>query len=54
MYRMKIKIPGFLLQFCSFALNTKAKAVNLRWPVFAASSFYQFHFVPKTDLAYEF
>lgn len=30
------------------------KEANLRWSVFLAPSFYQFHFVPKIGLAFEF
>jgi hypothetical protein len=30
------------------------KEANLRWSVFVAPSFYQFHFIPKIGLAFEF
>jgi len=30
------------------------KEANLRWSVFAAPSLYQFHFIPKIGLAFEF
>ncbi|MEI8005876.1 MAG: hypothetical protein WCI48_06690 [Bacteroidota bacterium] len=30
------------------------KAANLRWSVFAAPCLYQFHFIPKIGLAFEF
>ena len=30
------------------------KEANLRWSVFMAPSFYQFHFIPKIGLAFEF
>ncbi len=30
------------------------KAANLRWNVFAAPCLYQFHFIPKIGLAFEF
>ncbi len=37
-----------------FGWSFYTKAVNLRWSVFAAPSFYQFHFIPKIGLAFEF
>ncbi|MCX6286472.1 MAG: hypothetical protein NTY96_05105 [Bacteroidetes bacterium] len=37
-----------------FGWSFYTKAANLRWSVFAAPSFYQFHFVPKIGLAFEF
>lgn len=30
------------------------KEANLRWSVYAAPSFYQYHFIPKIGLAFEF
>ncbi len=30
------------------------KEANLRWSVFVSPSFYQFHFIPKIGLAFEF
>lgn len=30
------------------------KEANLRWSVYVAPSFYQFHFIPKIGLAFEF
>ena len=37
-----------------FGWSFYTKEVNLRWSVFAAPSFYQFHFIPKIGLAFEF
>ncbi len=37
-----------------FGWSFYTKEVNLRWSVFVAPSFYQFHFVPKIGLAFEF
>ena len=37
-----------------FGWSFYTKEVNLRWSVFAAPSFYQFHFIPKVGLAFEF
>ena len=37
-----------------FGWSFYTKEANLRWSVFLAPSFYQFHFVPKIGLAFEF
>jgi hypothetical protein len=37
-----------------FGWSFYTKSANLRWSVFAAPSFYQFHFIPKIGLAFEF
>jgi hypothetical protein len=37
-----------------FGWSFYTKAANLRWSVFAAPSFQQFHFLPKIGLAFEF
>ena len=37
-----------------FGWSFYTKEVNLRWSVFVAPSFYQFHFIPKIGLAFEF
>jgi len=37
-----------------FGWSFYTKEANLRWSVFAAPSLYQFHFIPKIGLAFEF
>jgi len=37
-----------------FGWSFYTKEANLRWSVFVAPSFYQFHFIPKIGLAFEF
>ncbi len=37
-----------------FGWSFYTKQANLRWSVFVAPSFYQFHFIPKAGLAFEF
>jgi len=37
-----------------FGWSFYTKEANLRWSVFLAPSFYQFHFMPKIGLAFEF
>jgi hypothetical protein len=37
-----------------FGWSFYTKEANLRWSVFLAPSFYQFHFIPKIGLAFEF
>lgn len=37
-----------------FGWSFYTKAANLRWSVYAAPSFYQFHFIPKIGLSFEF
>lgn len=37
-----------------FGWSFYTKEANLRWSIFAAPSFYQFHFIPKVGLAFEF
>ncbi|MCK9423234.1 MAG: hypothetical protein M0Q38_11615 [Bacteroidales bacterium] len=37
-----------------FGWSFYTKGANLRWSVFVAPSIYQFHFIPKIGLAFEF
>lgn len=37
-----------------FGWSFYTKEANLRWSVYAAPSFYQFHFIPKIGLSFEF